>query len=121
MVLLASYFLTTLARLDKGLEPVARFSPIYYYQSGEAIEGLNGRWLTGLLAAAGLFTALRVVVLRAPGHPRRRRGGLRVAAAASAPTCMTSPTYCAMKRPVTPRRGSPESAENGEAIVIGCA
>ncbi len=58
VVLLAGYFLTTLARLDKGLEPVSRFSPIYYYQSGEAIEGLNGRWLTGLLAAAGLFTAL---------------------------------------------------------------
>ena len=58
MVLLASYFLTTLARLDKGLEPVARFSPISYYQSGEAIDGLNGRWLLGLLAAAALFTVL---------------------------------------------------------------
>ena len=57
VVLLASYFLTTLARLDKGLEPVARFSPISYYQSGEAIEGLNGRWLAGLLAAAGLIMA----------------------------------------------------------------
>ena len=48
----------TLARLDKGLEPAARFSPIYYYQSGDAIEGLKGRWLTGLGAAAGLFVAL---------------------------------------------------------------
>jgi ABC-2 type transport system permease protein len=58
LVLLASYFLTTLARLDKGLEPVARFSPMSYYQSGDAIDGLNGRWLLGLLAAAGLFDVL---------------------------------------------------------------
>jgi ABC-2 type transport system permease protein len=58
VVLLASYFLTTLARLDTGLEPVARFSPIYYYQGGEAIEGLNALWLAGLLAVAGLFAIL---------------------------------------------------------------
>jgi ABC-2 type transport system permease protein len=58
VVLLASYFLTTLARLDTGLEPVARFSPIYYYQGGEAIEGLNALWLAGLLAMAGLFAIL---------------------------------------------------------------
>ena len=58
VILLASYFLTTLARLDKGMEPVARFSPISYYQSGDAIEGLNGRWLAGLLAAALIMTAL---------------------------------------------------------------
>jgi ABC-2 type transport system permease protein len=58
LVLLASFFLTTLARVDKDLEPVARLSPLHYYQSGEAIEGLNGPWLGGLLAVTGLFTAL---------------------------------------------------------------
>jgi ABC-2 type transport system permease protein len=58
IVLLASYFVTTLARLDKGLEPVARFSPIWYYQSGEAIDGLKGSWLAGLFGAAGLFALL---------------------------------------------------------------
>ena len=58
VILLASYFITTLARLDKGMEPVARFSPISYYQSGDAIEGLNGRWLAGLLAAALIMAAL---------------------------------------------------------------
>jgi ABC-2 type transport system permease protein len=58
MVLLLSFFLTTLARLDKGLERVARFSPLAYYQSGEAIEGLNGSWLAGLLVVAGCFAAL---------------------------------------------------------------
>jgi ABC-2 type transport system permease protein len=58
MVLLASYFLTTLARLDRGLETVARLSPTHYYQSGEAIRGLNGPWFGGLLAVAGLFAVL---------------------------------------------------------------
>jgi ABC-2 type transport system permease protein len=58
VALLTSYFLTTLARLDKGLEPVARFSPISYYQGGDAIDGLNGRALAGLLAAATLLIAL---------------------------------------------------------------
>jgi ABC-2 type transport system permease protein len=58
LVLLASYFLTTLARLDRGLEPLARVSPLSYYQGGEAIEGLNGWWVAGLLAAALSFVAL---------------------------------------------------------------
>jgi ABC-2 type transport system permease protein len=58
VVLLTSYFVTTLARLDPGLEPVARFSAIYYYQGGEAIEGLNAAWLAGLLAVTGLFSIL---------------------------------------------------------------
>ena len=58
VVLLISFFVTTLARLDPGLEPVARFSPLYYYQSGDAIEGLNKLWLAGLLAMTGLFFTL---------------------------------------------------------------
>src|SRR5207253_2378813 len=58
MVLLASFFLTTLARLDKGLQPVARFSPLAYYQGGDAIDGLNGRWLLGLFLASACFAAL---------------------------------------------------------------
>jgi ABC-2 type transport system permease protein len=58
VVLLISFFLTTLARLDTSLESVAQLSPLYYYQGGEAIRGLNGKWLIGLLAVAGLFAAL---------------------------------------------------------------
>ena len=58
MVLVASFFLTTLARLDKSLETVARLSPLRYYQSGEAVEGLNRAWLMALLGAAGLLAAL---------------------------------------------------------------
>ncbi len=58
MVLLVSFFLTTLARLDKSLDGVARLSPITYYQSGEAVEGLDVPALLGLLAAASAFTGL---------------------------------------------------------------
>ena len=58
MVLLASFFLTTLARMDPGLETVASLSPLAYYQSGDAIDSLNVRWFAGLLIMAGLFAAL---------------------------------------------------------------
>jgi ABC-2 type transport system permease protein len=58
MVLLASFFLTTVARLDESLENVARLSPLQYYQGGDAIGGLDGVWFGGLLAVAGLFTAV---------------------------------------------------------------
>jgi ABC-2 type transport system permease protein len=58
VVLLSSYFLTTLARMDKGLETIALFTPTHYYQGGDAIAGLNWEWFLGLLAAAGLFTGL---------------------------------------------------------------
>jgi ABC-2 type transport system permease protein len=58
MVLVVSFFLTSLARLDPGLHALARFSPLDYYQSGEAVHGLNVTWLAGLLTLAGLFTVL---------------------------------------------------------------
>jgi ABC-2 type transport system permease protein len=54
----ASFFVTMLARLDPALEGLGRFSPLRYYQSGEAIRGLNGGWLLGLLAGAGVFGVL---------------------------------------------------------------
>lgn len=58
MVLVASYFLTMLARIDKNLETVAHLSPLQYYQGGQAIHGLNGVWLGGLVVATGLLAVL---------------------------------------------------------------
>lgn len=58
LVLVASFFLTMLARLNSDLAALAYLSPFNYYQSGEAIHGLNGLWFGGLLAAAGLFAVL---------------------------------------------------------------
>src|SRR5262249_32146853 len=118
VILLASYFVTTLARLDKGMEPVARFSPISYYQSGDAIQGLNRRWLAGAL----LLGRPGVGGLGRPDFRVGGRGGRRLAGVPSPPTSITSSPPSAMSlkgRP--PRRASLEAAETGEAIVIGCA
>lgn len=57
-LLVASFFITGLARINKDLEAVARLSPLNYYQSGDAIRGLNGEWFVGLLAAAAIFAGV---------------------------------------------------------------
>lgn len=55
IILVASYFITSLGRSFEELETAARFSPMSYYQGGMAVNGLNGEWLLGLLAGAALF------------------------------------------------------------------
>lgn len=58
LVLVASFFITGLARIVEELETVAKFSPLNYYQSGEAMNGLNQEWFWGLVAFAALFALL---------------------------------------------------------------
>jgi ABC-2 type transport system permease protein len=58
LALIASYFVTALSRINDDLKEIAKYSPLNYYQSGEAIRDLNGEWLGGLLAVALLFTLL---------------------------------------------------------------
>lgn len=58
LLLVASFFITALAKLDDKLEKVAKFSPLNYYQGGEAIESINWGWIIGLLAASLLFALL---------------------------------------------------------------
>lgn len=58
ILLVASYFITSLANVDEDLKAFARFSPLNYYQSGKALNGLNLAWLGGLLAFALLFALL---------------------------------------------------------------
>jgi ABC-2 type transport system permease protein len=58
LLLVGNFFLIGLARIEADLEPFAKFSPLNYYQGGEAIDGLNASWVVGLLAAALLFAAL---------------------------------------------------------------
>jgi len=58
LVLVASFFITGLAHISEGLETVAKFSPLNYYQSGEAMSGLNLQWFWGLVAFAVLFALL---------------------------------------------------------------
>ena len=58
MALVGSYFVSSLARINTDLEPVAKLSPLYYYQGGEAMDNFNATWFVGLLAAAVLFALL---------------------------------------------------------------
>lgn len=58
LLLVASFFITGLAELNEDLEPFARLSPLNYYQSQDAFQGLNGAWLAGLLGAAAVFSVL---------------------------------------------------------------
>jgi ABC-2 type transport system permease protein len=58
LLLVASFFITSLARIDQDLETVARLSPLNYYQGTGAISGLNGEWFGGLMVAAVIFALL---------------------------------------------------------------
>jgi ABC-2 type transport system permease protein len=58
LVLVASYFVTSLSRINDDLKEIAKFSPLNYFQGGDAIRELNVEWLLGLLGVAVLFTLL---------------------------------------------------------------
>ena len=57
-VLIASYFLVSLARISADLEAAAQFSPLHYYQSSKAMGGLNVGWFVGLMVVAAIFAGL---------------------------------------------------------------
>ena len=56
ILLAASYFITSLAKVVGRMKPLDRFSPFSYYQSGYAVNGLDWGWFGGLLLAAAIFT-----------------------------------------------------------------
>lgn len=56
-LLIASFFISSLARIDEKLEGVNRFSPLKYYQGGAAVEGLDAQKLL-LLFGITLFCLL---------------------------------------------------------------
>lgn len=58
LLVVASYFIDSLANIDENLEGLARLSPLNYYQSGDAINGLDWAWFLGLLAAGLVFALL---------------------------------------------------------------
>ncbi len=57
-LLIASYFITSLAQIDEGLEDINRFSPLNYYQGGAAVNGLDQGNLLLLFGLSALFLAL---------------------------------------------------------------
>jgi ABC-2 type transport system permease protein len=56
ILLVTSYFVTSLARMVDSLKMAARFSPLNYFQSGYAVDGLNLGWFIGLLIVATVFS-----------------------------------------------------------------
>ncbi len=55
LILVASFFITGFAEITSVLEGVARISPLTYYQSTDAMQGLKYDWLAGLLGVAFIF------------------------------------------------------------------
>jgi ABC-2 type transport system permease protein len=56
-LLVGNYLLMGISRLDERLEGAVTLTPLYYYQGGAAVNGLEWGWLAGTLAVALLFTA----------------------------------------------------------------
>jgi ABC-2 type transport system permease protein len=61
-VMVASYFLSSLSRINEDLKPVARFLPHDYYQGGSAVAGVNLGWLFALLGASVVLALLAWVL-----------------------------------------------------------
>ena len=57
-LLIANYLLIGLSNINENLKTAAEFTPLYYYQGGDAITALNWRWLTGLAIVTAVFTLL---------------------------------------------------------------
>jgi ABC-2 type transport system permease protein len=58
LLLAASYFITTYARISPGLNQLAQWSPLTHYQGGSALEGFNTGDFAGLLLMSIVFAAL---------------------------------------------------------------
>ena len=58
LVMVVSYFSSSMATLNESLAAVARFLPYDYFQGGDALSGLNLTWFLGLLAASTVLALL---------------------------------------------------------------
>lgn len=58
LLLVVSYFISSLGRLNEKLADTERLLPLHYYQGGYAVRGMNWDWFAGLLGIALLFALL---------------------------------------------------------------
>ncbi len=63
-LLVADFLLLGLANTNQELKSIVKFTPLYYYQGGDAVTGLNWGWLGGLLAVSVLFALLAWLLFR---------------------------------------------------------
>jgi ABC-2 type transport system permease protein len=57
-LLIANYLLIGLSNINQDLKPIMEYTPLKYYQGGNAVDGLNWEWLIGLFIATAIFTLL---------------------------------------------------------------
>lgn len=57
-LLVANFLLTGLSNLNENLETIVKYTPLNYYQGGDAVRGLNWEWLGGLLAISAMFALI---------------------------------------------------------------
>lgn len=58
ILLIASFFITSLAHIEDRLESLNAFSPLRYYQGGNALNGLNVEYLLILFGSALVFIGI---------------------------------------------------------------
>ena len=57
-LLIGNYLLLGLSNLNEDLKAFIEYTPLYYYQGGKAIDGLNWGWLGGVAGVSLLFVLL---------------------------------------------------------------
>ena len=57
-LLIGNYLLMGLSNLNEDLEAFVQYTPLYYYQSGEAIDSLDWVWLAGVAGVSLVFVLL---------------------------------------------------------------
>jgi len=63
-LLVADFLLVGLANSNQELKSIVKFTPLYYFQGGDAVTGLNWGWLGGLLAVSVLFAVVAWLLFR---------------------------------------------------------
>jgi ABC-2 type transport system permease protein len=58
LVIVVSYFLTSMGRINDKIADVEKFFPMHYYQGGLALKDMNWGWFGLLVACAILFALL---------------------------------------------------------------
>lgn len=57
-LMVLNFLMIGLSRINLDLEPFMKYTPMYYYQGGDAIKGLEWGWIFGLLTTALLFALM---------------------------------------------------------------
>jgi len=58
ILLVGDFFLIGLSNINTDLKPLAKLTPLYYYQGGEALDDLRLAWVVGLSALTVLFAVV---------------------------------------------------------------